>query len=865
MVDAPNFQSRLHRSDPKTLSLVSYSSEPLLLPAVGVVGGILFGNSIGAPLWLCLAAAILTAALLYFARRKGLAIAFSLAITALFFWLAAARTGQVLSRPKPLGNAAPRELVILEGCIVSPPQIRTSRLDLHLEVAPGARVRLTQYSNPEQTLLSNPLPRLFYGQRIRTTGRMRPVRNQGNPGNFDAERYFAHRQIYWSATVPSRESITALEGSCGNPVRGAIYRFRQAILDRVQTLAAGDPYVAAMMSALTVGDQSHLERAWTEGFRRTNTYHALVISGLHVGLLAGFLLTFLRAFPLPKSWTHIVAGSLILFYAFLCDLSPPVLRATGGFLLFLLAKSLYRKTRILNTLSAVAVLFLLWDPEQLFEGSFLLSFLAVLALGALASPIEANTLRLWSQANFHLERPELRLPDPRAASIRVELHLVIETLRLATGAPRALLARALQACLHILLFLLTTLLNSAVMLIGLSLPMVLLFHRLSLISLLANLPVVFLLSWAVLFSFLTLFTGPLLMPVVHWLIHSARATVDWHLQFDPGIRLPDPPLWLLLALPLSLLYCAMAWRKNWTTKPLATALPVLCFLALFLAPQWQKPDLRPGLLELSAIDIGQGDSLFLSSPDGHLALVDGGGGLSGAFDPGESILSPYLWSRRIRRLDTIIVSHSDQDHAGGLAAVIDNFQPREVWASCLAQGPAWERMRQRAGARVRYLAAGDTRRLGDLSVDVLWPPCERQDLKSNDASLVLLLRHGKHQFLLTGDIEAKVEAELLSLGKLPKVDVLKVAHHGSRTSTTPAFLHATQPALALISAGFANSFGHPHPKTLERLREHGTQTWRTDQHGQIRVFSDGSKLHVESFHQYRTQWRRWHSLLPEVE
>ncbi len=832
--------------------------EPLIPLALGVIGGILFGQALPGDWRIALAAALLSAGLWAFAARRRSVYAHWVAGVAVFFWISVARTEYVDSSPVPQLDAGPREVVTVEACVVSFPAFEKERTVFWAELAPGARMRVSWYD----TKAAAPLR---YGQRLEMAVRAKRVRNAGNPGSFDAERYLRHRQIYWNANVAAAYPVRFLDGECGNRLQAWIYSGRAALLARIAELAGPDDYLRAMLGALLLGDNSQIERAWTETYRQTGTYHAIVVSGLHVTVLAASLAGVLRFLFLPKLPTLLLCSLLAIVYALLCDLSAPVIRAAGGFLLYSLAQVFYRHARTLNLLAAVAIVVLLADPEQLFEGSFLLSFLAVLALGALASPLQERWIQPWRLGVYRLEESKLRLLDPVAADLRLDLELAATALAGLSRLPRRAILLAIKVMILAALFCAELALSSAVVLVGLSLPTVLFFHRLSFVSLSANLPVVVLLSAGVVAGFVGLLVGPAAAPLLAWLLDLSRRSVDWHLQWDSGTRVPDPPAWLLAGFPLLLLLCALAARVRPRLALAPAAGALACFAYLAMHPFRAEPRLDAGKLELTAVDIGQGDALFVATPGGHLALLDGGGSRSERFDPGEAVLSPYLWSRHIGNVHTLIASHGDLDHIGGLLAAYDNFQPREVWVSSQIQGDLWERLRAKAGPRVRRLAAGDRVALGDLPVEVLWPPRELPIEKPNLASLVLLAQHGRHRFLLTGDIDASVENQLLARGLPSKIDVLKVAHHGSRSSTSEAFLASTRPTLAIVSAGWANPFGHPHPSVTARLAAAKSLVLRTDELGQIRILSDGRRLEAEPFAYRERGWRSRVPILAAVE
>jgi competence protein ComEC len=210
-----------------------------------------------------------------------------------------------------------------------------------------------------------------------------------------------------------------------------------------------------------------------------------------------------------------------------------------------------------------------------------------------------------------------------------------------------------------------------------------------------------------------------------------------------------------------------------------------------------------------------------------------------------------LWSRSIRRVDVVALSHAHADHIGGLTAVIENFRPKELWIGAMGDSPEWLRLREVAlqhGVKIVPLLAGQAFRYGGAEVEVLapFPDYVATELAHNNDSLALRLSFGRHSFLLTGDIERPVERKMLAEGSLKKTDVLKVAHHGSKTSTTFAWVEAVQPAFGLISAGFENAFHHPSPEVLKRLEEHHVSVMRTDLQGLLTIRSDGRRFQVET-------------------
>src|SRR5581483_3074198 len=319
---------------------------------------------------------------------------------------------------------------------------------------------------------------------------------------------------------------------------------------------------------------------------------------------------------------------------------------------------------------------------------------------------------------------------------------------------------------------------------------------------------------------------------------------------EPHWRIQTPPLWLGVALAAALVATAIL-RSRWK---LAGATVVLALLAVLC---WHpfSPEVARNQLEVTAIDVGQGDSLLVSFPTGKLMVIDGGGiaTFGGASKPnmeiGEDVVSPYLWGRSIRRSDVLALTHAHQDHIGGLSALMDNFHVKELWTGAMSDNPLWDALRdqaRRSGVRIVAMQSGRTFPYGGAQIEVLSPPAEYipPDTPKNNDSLVMRLEYGRNSFLLTGDMEKQIEYQLLAEGHVTHVDVLKVPHHGSKTSSTADFLDAVRPSFAIISDGFGNSYGHPHQDVLARLEERRARVLRTDRDGLVSIRSDGRRLYV---------------------
>ncbi len=381
------------------------------------------------------------------------------------------------------------------------------------------------------------------------------------------------------------------------------------------------------------------------------------------------------------------------------------------------------------------------------------------------------------------------------------------------------------------------------------LPMALYFHRAAVFSVPANMvviPVLAVLAPAAVATFATSLVSPwvALVPstVTALLLHGVTWVIGRISNLGVAdVRVPGPVWWVGALAVLAWMTCCWAVRRGrWGAWMTAAALPLVATMVLWP----ERPLTTPERLELSAIDVGQGDSLLIASPDGRTMLVDAGGpvgqhGVSevtASYDIGEEVVSPYLWSRRMRRLDVAVLTHAHTDHMGGMAAVLRNFRPRELWVGIEPDSAQFRALLQEArelGITVRHLHAGEGFGWGETAVSVLAPAVDYVNMGApkNDDSVVLRMDFGRGSLLLEGDAERPSEEAMLAAGLVKPVTVLKVGHHGSITSSTLEFLAASAPRDAVISVGRGNTFGHPRGEVIGRFAAAGVRLYRTDEFG----------------------------------
>ncbi len=715
-----------------------------------------------------------------------------------------------------------RGRVTLVGVVDDEPDVRDTYQNLRLRVesltpdTPGAGTRPAPTPVTGLALVRAPrYPVRAYGEQLAVTGDLEtpPVFE-----DFSYQEYLARQGVY---SMIRRPHVELIEAGQGSPLWAAMVAFKaraQAVIAQILP----EPY-AALLTGILLGVETGIPRDLYEQFNTTGSSHIIVISGFNISIIAGLLMSVgTKAFGKRRAiW---VAIGVVALYTLLVGADPAVTRAAimGG--LYVLALYFGRQAEVRTSLIFSAVLMTALNPLTLWDVGFQLSFAATAGLVLLTAPLERLAER-WLTVLVGPQRVR------RAMGLLSEALLVTLAAQIATG------------------------------------PLIVYhFGRFSLVSLLTNLLILPVQPLVMLTGGLAMLAGLIWPPAGQLLGWPAWLPLAWTVgvvQWTSAMPLASLTLvrfspWLLAVIYAALaglLWLALRARPGSEVRPAPPASPGLrgstrtlfaggtvAVLLVWLA----VASLPDGRLHVAFLDVGQGDAIFITTPGGRQILIDGGPSPTALLS--EMGRQMPFWDRS---LDIVVNTHPEADHLLGLPTALERYRVSQVilpdvdadtplyavWQSALADEEATV-TRARAGMR---LSSGD-----GVEVEVLHPGAAPAGDHLNDHSVVLRLTLGRVSFLLPGDIGADVEQGLVAGGRSLAATVIKAPHHGSDTSSSPAFLAAVDPQVAVISVGADNRFGHPAPGILQRYAEYGIPVLRTDEMGSVEFITDGERLWVHA-------------------
>jgi competence protein ComEC len=698
-----------------------------------------------------------------------------------------------------------------------------TRFTLAVDTVFGARdttavkgqVRVTLQPSPWRDA-AKPFPRLYEGDRVRLQGEVQPAPGKRNPGGFDYAAYLSRRGTCCTMYVGAPSNVTRLGESRGS-LTDLVVRGRSYVRRQISQYVPSDDG-QAVLQALLLGDRSGITDAQRDRFAQTGLMHLLAVSGLHVFLVGMVFYVLLRPLLMRfrLGWrtvevTRAVATVLVLgFYMLLTGARPSVVRAVVMSTLFIGGIVFQRSAHPLNTLGVAALVLLAVRPPALFDVGFQLSMAAVAGIVTL---------------------------NPRILDVVPERYRASDTGEWLISMVSVSLA-AMLGTAPVLLYHFGWVSAAGLLLNVVGIP----FTGLALSAAVAMEVVggVWPMAGIAFGSTADLFVRGLLL--------TSRWGTEWFSW--AGIRMATPNIWTLAALTAGLFGLAQ-WprpRLRWRW--------FLCALLLAVGGVWMDAvgrDAEP-TVDVLFFDVGQGDAALVSSPEGEHMLIDTGPRSFGGSSPAAYSVLPYLERHGIDHLEAVVVTHSDGDHLGGLPAILSEVSVGEV----LHNGQQVDtdlfaktrRLFQRHDVEERSVDRGEAFSFGGVRVQVLGPPARplRRGIDSeNGRSVVLHLAYGKTGILLPGDVEANAEWDLVrSYGDQLASRIVKVPHHGSKTSSTPPFVEAAVDTLsttrAVVSVGESNRFGMPDESVVRRWKENGAQVQRTSRRGAVWLRTDGDRV-----------------------
>lgn len=633
---------------------------------------------------------------------------------------------------------------------------------------------------------------LFHSERITVQGKVVPTVNRSNHGVRGVEEHHRLNGVHSSVRISGTEAVIRHGDYRKISLGYWASRLRQDIAEHLAQVVPES--ARGFVLTVWLGDRRRVAGEAYTSFLESGTAHILAVSGVHIGLIYMTVSSLLRLLIRSPRRRIVLTLFAVALFAFMAGARISSLRAAIMIGLYLMAEWVDREPDAPTALSLAALIFGIHNPDVIFMPGFQLSFLSIASI-LLFRPLIRNGL--------------VRLPHGLANAMATTLSVQLVPL------PAAVLA----------------------------------FHIIPLAGIVLNMLIIPLLSIVLWLAFLTTLTLYLIPPIAPWFAHALVPFVggiemlaQWVAQLSWSHRyLSSPSTVSIVAYCVAL---GLVWWWMRRPKHSRRALPMAFVCAFVCWLCWTPSTVEP---QVTFLDVGHGDAAVVHTTDQKTILVDGGNA-NDYLDMGQQVVAPYLWSHHVNEIEAIFVSHADSDHLGGLTYILEHFPVAMVYTSpALAQsieGRALLTVCDNTQTPVKTLVKGDTLRIGKAHIQVIHPPLSGlESLNDNDGSLVFTLESAGVRTLFTGDIEKIAEAIIFADHQV-NVDVLKVPHHGSNTSSSSILFDATQAQHAIVSSGQRRGKPLARPEVLQRYRDTGIEVHRSDYSGSIRVHRQGDELRV---------------------
>lgn len=624
--------------------------------------------------------------------------------------------------------------------------------------------------------MSQDIPSIKYGDSLYIEGEFKQPEEARNYKGYNYKQYLKTKKIIGTVEL---EKVKILKSSNGS----FIHNIQKYIRDTINGTLTDEE--GNLLLAILLGDKDKLSEDIQESFKTSNLSHMLAVSGAHVSYIILGLTYVLQNSIIGKKNGKIVCIIFLLAFMAITNFTPSVTRACIMAILTLFSSIIYRKSDVYTNISVVALITLIFNPYSLLDLGFQLSYGGTIGIIIFIKRIQEKKSN--SKVINYIKQMAL---------VSIYANIII---------------------IPIMMYHFNTVSFTFIISNIMASPILGIIVITGFLFIIASITV----------KPLTRLIAIFIKPILSILIKISQ--ICSKLPFS-NILVVTPYMFNVISYYAIILYCIKS-KKNNKCKIIICLLIVLILINFIIY-------IFPQKLRIFFIDVGQGDSTLIITPDIKTVLVDGGG--SDSFDVGEKVLLPYLLDRRILKIDYVLISHFDTDHATGVAQILGKIDVSSIILTRqLEENDIYRHILSIAKEKkikLIYVKEGDVLKIGGIKISIIHPENKLMiNNPMNNNSIVCKVEYNSFSMLLTGDIEMEAEELILRKNINLKADVLKVAHHGSKTSTTGEFLKAINPKVALIGVGKNNNFGHPSNEVIQRLKENGTRIYRTDENGEISI------------------------------